>query len=476
MVRSNGVEEGLSQRGALASAVCTWDDTEATLRRLSASASFGTNATTHWIVQTEIVSYAQGQMSNERRVRYEKRDWAIEVEVLNGRATEQISIAVRRWREEQDGTGFSLNCDSALKISLALRGVARWAVRDSRRLLFEWVWDRTRIYLVQMDAALTIGGVNPKGLLPSSVERITPAPLKVFREASAEHKGKFRKLENAALYETLGYSMPPFYVLDDLKEIGSLLHEGLLSDRLLSDLRELTKRPLVLRTDGADLPRDKREMLPRSQELRTSDAAADWLVGRFRSTIQQLGLVDSDLRSLVTTSYRRSPPLGRGLTGQALGENEALWGIPESLYWHSHDTFEVSVETASLSAPKDRDVVYSVRSRERFKGTFIAPDADGAWIHHQTKVPHDWAPSIESKEWLSEIAHTTRRICEHLGKPVEVMWFVATHLSASSHRVLPWYHSVPANIDFPISAPRKENQKRLRSTSYAIRGTGQICK
>jgi len=379
------------------------------------------------------------------------------IEALNGRATEQISIAVRRWREQQDSTEFSLSCDSALKISLALRGVSRWAVGDSRRFLFEWVWDGTKIYLVQMDVALTIGGADPKALLPSSIESTTPAPLKVFREASAEHKRKFRKIENAALYEELGYTMPPFYVLYDRKEIRSLLHEGLLSDELRADLSQLTNRPLVLRTDGTDLPRDKREMLPRSEELRTSDAAIDWLVGKFRSTIQQLGLADSDIALI---GHHFIPSVASAWAGAEPGKRwvriEALWGIPESLYWHSHDTFEVSVETAGLDAPKDESVVYPLRSRERFKGTFLAPDADGAWSHHETKVPHDWAPSIESKEWLSEIAHTTRRICEHLGKPVEVMWFVATHPNASSHRVLPWYHSIPTNIDLPISAPRKK--------------------
>src|ERR1039458_733294 len=154
-------------------------------------------------------------------------------------------------------------------------------------------------------------------------------------------------------------------------------------------------------------------MLPRSEELRGATAAARWLLESFRPTILKLGLADSDIALI---GHHFIPSVASAWAGAEPGKRwvriEALWGLPESLYWHSHDTFEVSVEAADLDAPKDGNVVYSIRSRERFKGTFIAPDADGAWVHHETKVPHDWAPSIESKEWLSEIAHTTRRICE----------------------------------------------------------------
>ena len=47
---------------------------------------------------------------------------------------------------------------------------------------------------------------------------------------------------------------------------------------------------------------------------------------------------------------------------------EALWGIPESLYWHSHDTFEVDTEKADLASGYDKEFEYPIRHRERFKG------------------------------------------------------------------------------------------------------------
>ena len=135
-----------------------------------------------------------------------------------------------------------------------------WAVQDSRRFLFEWVWDGSAIHLVQMDIATTSGGENPRDLLPAAVIPLSPEPLRIISVANAEHKKKLRKLSNAALYEELGYSMPPFYVLDQHEVVRRIIDEGELSPELTLDLEALTRRPLVLRTDGGHLPQEKREM------------------------------------------------------------------------------------------------------------------------------------------------------------------------------------------------------------------------
>jgi hypothetical protein len=117
---------------------------------------------------------------------------------------------VRRWRDGQNVTETPLVCETALKISLVLKRVAMWAVQDSRRFLFEWVWNGAVIHLVQMDLATTSGGENPKDLLPSSVSPLPPEPLKIVSVATAAHKKKLRKLANAALYENWVIRCPYF--------------------------------------------------------------------------------------------------------------------------------------------------------------------------------------------------------------------------------------------------------------------------
>ena len=469
MIRSNGVEEGLLQRGAFTSSTSTLAQIAKTLFRLRAGALEVTSTPTHWIVQNEVAVHARGQLSNERRVRYEKRDWAIEIEPIGNQNADQVSMAVRRWRDGQDVAEGTLDCDSFLNLSLTLKKVAMWAVQDKRRFLFEWVWDGKTIYLVQMDVASTTGGDRPKDLMPANVSFPVLSSLTAFAQVLPEHKIKFRKLSNASLYEHLGYIMPPFYILDCETELSDILKKGTISDNVRRDLENLSQRPLVLRTDGSDIPEDKREMLPRSEELRSPDAAINWLLGDFRSKILDLGLESA---SVVLVGHHFIPSVSSAWAGAEPGKRwvriESLWGIPESLYWHSHDTFEVDTETADLSSPLCENSQYPVRDRLRYKGTFIAPDSNGAWVHHQTAIPFDWSPTITSRQLLCEIAHTTRRICEELKKPVEVMWFVDNHEDATSHRALPWYHSSPDNLEAPNRAPRKKiktsQERYLRNT------------
>src|SRR5206468_2643707 len=122
---------------------------------------------------------------------------------------------------------------------------------------------------------------------------------------------------------------------------------------------------------------------------------------------------------------------------------ESLWGLPEGLYWYSHDTFEVDTGEVDLKISKRISVPskYTFRERLRYKGTFIASDSRGRWPTFQTSRPFDWANSIRSKAWLFEIAHTTRLIAAKEGHEVSVMWFVDSHPRATPHKVLPWFHT-----------------------------------
>jgi predicted house-cleaning noncanonical NTP pyrophosphatase (MazG superfamily) len=103
----------------------------------------------------------------------------------------------------------------------------------------------------------------------------------------------------------------------------------------------------------------------------------------------------------------------------------------------------------------DATGVRPLRKRLRFKGTFIAPDGQGRWIHYQTVAPFDWGRSITQTEWLTEIARTTRRVSDHEKHPVTVMWFIDNDRRATPHRVLPWYHT-ESEIGAPKAAPRRK--------------------
>lgn len=451
IVRSSGTKETMGDRGRLVSAISAPGEILDTIQRLAARLAGQNVSEVHWIVQEYVPSVRRGHLSNERRLSREKRDWVAEFELQGERPGYTTPVAVRRWRDGTDVSNFDLSCSSELEVTLRLKQVALWASQLSSRLHFEWVWSGTTVRIVQADAAEPSGGVDPSSLRPVHIPEIAFESLHLFRKAESTDLDQYAKLRNAKLYGELGYEMPQFFVLTDATTISEIL-KGLISTALVSDLTELTKRPLIIRTDGIGIPPTKREMLPRSDELRTLDDAKDWLISKFRSAIHAGGLQTNALCLVahhfipsVAAAWARAEP------GKRMVRVESLWGLPEGLYWYSHDTFEVDTQQNVPSTSAD----FPVRERLRYKGTFIAPDESGRWVPRHTAVPHDWGRSIGRRSWVTEIAATTRRVAEYEKYPVVLMWFVDNDPRATKHAVLPWYHS-KSKLGIPKAAPRRK--------------------
>lgn len=467
MVRSSGTVETIRSRGQLPSASCCPREIGSTIRHLSTQLPGIRNDQVHWVVQEYIDSYEKGHLSNERRLKFEKRDWAIEFEPKEERFGYTSSMGIRPWRDGRELLDLSLSCASHLEISLRLRRVAMWATKLPSRTHFEWVWDGRAVHIVQVDAESAEPGVNPRTLVPERIAPVHLSSLRVFRSADNGVFSRYGKLRNARLYGELGYEIPKFFVLDDQKVLRNIF-AGRFPHKLESDLEELTKRPLILRTDGVNIPEDKREMLPRSEELRSATEARKWLINEFKVQVEQNQLEGRQLCIIahhfipsVASAWARAEP------GSRLVRIESLWGIPEGLYWYSHDTFEVDTQTVNVNRNRSASSLdYEHRDHKRYKGRFIAPDADGNWIPYRTVAPYDWALSIRKKEWLFEIARTSRLIAEHEKHAVSVMWFVDNHPDATIHKLLPWFHSKSELAETPKAAPRR---KRKSANDYTIK-------
>lgn len=464
IVRSSGTSETMEERGRLVSKVCSASDVAETIRSLSKQLHEDDPADIHWLVQEHVNPARKGHLSNERRMSREPRDWVAEFELQGGFPGFTVPVAIRHWRVGDKVTDFDLDCNSEPGVTLKLKTVALWSTGFSSRLHFEWVWSGTKLWIVQVDVAKTPEGVNPQSLFPPTIEAIAPTSLTLFRTATTGDFAKFGKLKNARTYAQLGYTMPQFFVLDDSDIIGSIL-SGTITEDLAKDLVQLTKRPLMIRTDGTNIPKAQREMLPRSDELRTDTDATNWLQGKFRAEILANSLQDSALCLVAhhfipsaAAAWARAEPANR------LVRIESLWGLPEGLYWYSHDTFEVDTKDANQY---DDVSQYSANPRLRYKGTFVFSDASGKWIPYNTAAPYDWRKSIRKDEWLLEIAKTTRRVADHDGRPTNVMWFIDNDGRATSHQVLPWYHE-KSELGEPKAAPRR---KLTTASDFAIRTT-----
>ena len=365
-----------------------------------------------------------------------------------------IPIGIRNWRDSRDVSSLDLECGSQTEIILRLRQVAKWGLRFKPRIHFEWVWDGRRLWIVQADAEEMATGIDPTSKLPS-IPRTDIGTLHTFHRAEAADYEKYIKLRNAARYRELGYDMPPFFVADDPSGISRILR-GDIFDDLEKDLVDLTRRPLIIRTDGVDIPEEKREMLPRSDPLTSAVDAKNWLLNRFSTEIKKADLMDGRICLIahhfipsVASAWARAEPETR------LVRIEALWGIPEGLYWFSHDTFEVDTQEVKLRDAESLDgTQFSVSKRLRYKGTFVTANNNGKWDAANVCAPFDWRSSIKKQEWLFEIALSTRRIAEKEGYPVAVMWFVDNHESATRNKVLPWYHFKSELVDPLRASPR----------------------
>jgi predicted house-cleaning noncanonical NTP pyrophosphatase (MazG superfamily) len=456
IVRSSGVSETIQDRGQLDSIPCELSRVPSTLRTLFAQFPNELSGTVHWVIQELVESVEIGHLSNERHLKRERRDWVVEFEdLVAAKPREPISIGVRPWRDGISVPDLDLSSPSEFAITIALRKVTLWAKRYDFRMHFEWVWNGKSVYIVQAEMATPSKGVVPKALLPNNIEIVEPTALRFFKVASDSDYESLRKLKNAKIYRQFGYKMPDFYVAP-LRENLEAIIDGDIPTELGHDLEELTKRTLVIRTDGKNIPADKKEMLPRSDELKSVSQAEEWLLGDFRSKLLESDLIDAELSLVahhfipsVASAWARSEP------GQRIVRIESLWGIPEGLYYSAHDTFEVDLANTDIyTLPLNSTMKFPVRKRLRFKGTFIGPDADGRWVQHKTAAPYDWNKSVNKDDWLFEIARITRMIADYEKKPVSVMWFIDNHPDATTHQVLPWFHS-GSNIREPqLAAPR----------------------
>lgn len=464
-VRSSGTLEGLQERGSLDSKLTQPSSIERAILGLQTSSTFRSETerqTIHFVIQRRVFTKRKGHLSNERRLQRQPRDWTYEVE---GEGSHRLGV--RRWRDATLKDSGPLTTEAFAHVSHALRVVAGW-VGNSRAHL-EWVWDGKAIWVVQLDLLVDSGvGVDPRSLVSKGCRPVVASEeLLLFEPSALEDTIQYPKLNNARLYASLGYAMPVFYVLDRPQEIALILEKGEVTYELERDLGVLCAHPFVIRTDAKHLPPDRRQMLPRSDELRSAQAAVDWLTSTFRDVMATV----QDASEIVLIGHHFIPALASAWC-QAKPDDrrsriESLWGIPEGLYCFAHDVFDVDTMSRNIDG-RGADSAKVLMRRERFKGKFVAPNDQGEWKVHETAAGPDWTRSIRTDSWVKEIAWTSRKIAIKAGEPVVVMWFVGIDKAQGLNVLLPWYHErwKPSVGGYKNAAPRtKINSAQIRSVS-----------
>ncbi len=442
IIRSSGCMEGMEERGKYFSIAGSLGKIAIPLQKCLEKLEEDSdcyNKIVPLIVQKYIcITSAKGHLSNERRFYYDKRDWVGEYETPNYNEHVPFSINLRNWRKKINPYEYShkeLSCNLIVQLTKILQIPASFVTDNNLRIHYEWIWDGNTIYIVQADQEKESTGESPLKLFQYSKQLDSNFTPKCLKMITPEHSIKFNKIHNVYTYQKLNLPIAKLYVLDDQEEIKKV-SLGKMSLDLEDDIKELVKGSLVIRMDIDTDNMSKRQLLPRTQEERNFDNVSKWLqenINKIRGEIQEnIIFIFHNFIPSVSSAFAYAEPNHRFV------KIEALWGLPEGLYYNSHDQY--IVDTNAIKLEKMDKFNFSIKETCNYKRYFVSPDIDGNWTSKALKDPFDWKSSIQNEEWVKEIAYQSRRIAEEEGKALSIMWFVEVPKNVCSNRVFPWYH------------------------------------
>jgi predicted house-cleaning noncanonical NTP pyrophosphatase (MazG superfamily) len=424
IIRSSVVGEGLQERGLYESKTCEADPTQV-LSLVEEMRSTG-GRDLALILQDFKTPQASGHLSNERRVTRRRDDWACEYDpaslVHSPPSTLRVRASVREAFDEQP-----IKCTSQAELEGALREVASFALDQfDRRLHFEWVWDGQILWVVQVDGEEeTISSPPGSEWVPTPQPTIAPVLTVFVPESNASRP--WSKTECVREFRECGLPSPQVFILEDADSLA-MLGRGEISMAVAADIEALLRVPTVIRTDIAAEEGFERVMLPRTTTMTSAEEVKEFLVRTAQGFVAG-GLAPNQfcfLAHAFIVSRAGAFAYSRPRTPRV--RIDATWGIPDSLLYYPHDSFEVNIGRRG----------FSVQRRLRCKSEYLDVNESGEWYPKKAGRRWDWKEAL-GEEDLRIIASASRRLADHLGKPVGVMFFVGNAPDDVYPQCLPWY-------------------------------------
>jgi len=424
LLRSSATDETLSERGNYISLEI---DLSAGREGLSAAIQQifenyrgkGAQGKMCLILQRRIVASNQGYLSNELRVVDKPYRWVVETEIrtTEGRIPETTSISAKQ------GADFStenpLICTSAGELRSRLRSVAKHFWKSAKgRLLVEWCWDGSRLWIVQRDQSPEkAGGINPFELLDKGLSAPALEEGQIFKRHQPGSSSPWPKLKKVASFGT-GVTPPPHRLFScNAATIRKALLVPASRAALIDEINALTNGRAVIRTDttvgGYNLPRTN-----------TVDGrqAVEWLTAR-------LSGIDKDADAVFILHafiHAKAAAWSYYKRGEGHVRVDGLWGLADGMQYYPCDTF--------LYYQKSQKEIETLR----FKGHVLLEGAGGNW--DVVDVDQHFARKRSlTKAQVRDIAERTIEIAERTQADAQIMWFVGVPPQFSLGENLPWF-------------------------------------
>ena len=474
IIRSSSSNEGLLERGQLFSINDSMSNFDFLLKRYFTKFNQENKDTIKSIplvIQKHILANSSlGHLSNERRISEQKRDWVGEFEDELKFENKHFKIPLREWREQINFNEYlncKLICSSKDSVKEILKIPATWATHNKLRIHYEWIWDGYFLYIVQADEEKETFGLDPTKIVKYNFLDINFKPT-ILEILDKSHANKYSKINNLFIYKNLNLTIAPLYILENKIVLKEII-DGKISIELENDLNELIKNPLMIRMDINTCKQEK-QLLPR-EEFRDISMVKKWLIEKaniFKDKILDekidIGFLFHNFIPASSSAFAYANPNSRKVL------IEALWGLPEGLYYNSHDKYVI--DTKAIHENKDLDN-YTIESKKSYKKYFVRSNEDGVWNTEELKAPFDWKLTIpENSKWLKEIALFSKMIALKVNKPLSIMWFIDVPKEISPNQILPWHHE---EFDFElVSMSKKSRKKTTFDKSFIINTLSQL--
>ena len=456
LIRSSGSGEGIGARGRFHSTAGTLADIQTALvnclDKLAKDKDLCKEQIPLVVQKRCVPEKAKGHLSNERRCYEENRDWMGEVESTNSNTSSVFQVNIRHWREKlPQKTPEFLSCSLSAHISEVLKIPADWIYQKKTRVHFEWVWDGHTVFIVQADEESEWHGHNPAqehearnytaiDLKPRALRRVT---------AEDESAARFAKIGNVFTYLKLRLPIAPLYILDDQKTIRQLSNGKVPTD-LRGDISEMVRGSLVIRTDLATENLKAKQFLPRTDEIKSASRAFQWMIEQSKmlcKTGRHGAFIFHNFIPALAAAFAYADPKAPFV------QIEALWGLPEGLYYNAHDKFVVDTIKADINTVTASDIPkFTIQKRTNFKHFFVSTTPSGKWQTLSLRPPYDWKESISDDDCRT-IALESRRIAQAENRSVSIMWFIGVPPTVANRSAIPWYHE-PATATRPLETSR----------------------